>query len=519
MTSNIELSEADLITVAKYHYQHSFKSFVRDAWHIHHPNTPFIDNWHIGAICEHLEAQSRGEIQRLIINVPPGAMKSLTAGVYWEPWEWLTNPSIQVVAMAANEALSIRDNQRARWLIDSPWYQRMNPIKLKSDANSSGKYYNEDMGFRWAIPFTSITGFRADRVVIDDAISASNAASDTERHKVNEAFWTNVITRLNDPKRSTLTIIQQRLHEDDLVGNILASDQAHRWEKLILPMERTTTYYTTKIGFSDPREVGELLFPDRWEDEDIAEFKSRPYDWASQHQQDPVPTKDGLFRKEWIDDNLYDEADLPKDLLYYLVSDHAVSDGSKNDYNVVLLIGLNSDKDIFVIDHFRDQCILRDAMGIMTDDSGKLKVAAKGALAFARRKPIVRWFAEGDNNFKGIKGLVEDAKRATGTHAPIELVSPHGKNKAAKSAALQSYMSLGKVHFRRGSRLYADALQEFVRFPVGKHDDIVDSLAIFCRVIDEAHPAIIAPVGIKGEKPDGYQSRSKPKPDRQAGFY
>ena len=517
MSPNIEISQADLLAVARYHYQHSFKSFVRDAWPTLHPTTKFLDNWHIDAICEHLEAQTRGDIQRLMIAVPPGSMKSLLCGVFWSCWEWITNPSVQIVAMAANEALSIRDNQKARWLIESPWYQRFNPVKLKSDANAAGKYINEDMGFRWAIPFTSVTGFRADRILIDDAIAAKKAKGDVSREEINETFWTNVITRLNDPKSSTITIIQQRLHEDDLVGNILASSQAHRWEKLILPMERTSYHHVTKIGFSDPRKDGELLFPDRWSDEDIEEFKSRPYDWASQHQQDPVPSKDGLFQREWIDDNLYDE--LPSDLLYYLASDHAVSDGAKNDYNVVLLLALDSRKNIYVVDHFREQCILKDAMGIATDDDGKMKVGAKGALAFAKRKPIVRWFAEGDNNFKSIKGLVEDAKRATGTHAPIELVSPHGKNKAEKSGALQSYMSLGKVHFRKGSRLYPDALQEFVRFPVGKHDDIVDALAIFCRVIDEAHPAIITPIGIKGEKPDGYKSRSKPRPDRQSGLY
>jgi phage terminase large subunit-like protein len=518
--SHIEVNNADALEVIRYHYAKSYRTFVRDAWKIHHPTVTMISNWHIDAICDHLEAQSRGDIQRLIINVPPGSMKSLLAGVYWSAWEWLTNPSIQVVAMAANEALSIRDNQKARWLIESPWYQTFANIKLKSDANAASKYVNDSMGFRWAIPITSITGFRADRIMIDDPISASNATSDAKRNEVNEIFWTNVITRLNDPKLSTCTLIQQRLHEDDLVGNILANTPAGRWETLILPMERTSFHHVTRIGFSDPRTEGELLFPTRWADEDIEEFKSRPYDWASQHQQDPVPTTDGLFKREWIDDNLYERKDLPKDLHYYLATDHAVDVEDKNDFNVCLVLGIDHRKHVYVIDSFRERCELKVAMGIKTDADGKLQVANKGALSFARKYEILRWFAESDNHFKGIKGLVEDAKLATKTHAPIELVSPHGKSKVLRSNALQTYCSLGRVHFEKGSRIHADAIQEFIKFPVGKHDDIVDTLSLFCRVINEAHPAILAPVGVRGEVMDGYQRRAKRSSDpRQKGLY
>lgn len=516
--NDFDLSLADIRSIARHHYANSFKAFVKDAWHLHHPTTPFIDNWHIDAICEHLEAQTRGEITRLIINVPPGAMKSFLAGVYWPTWEWLTNPSVQIVATAANEALAIRDNQRARWLIESDWYQNFCPIKLKADANASSKFINEDMGFRWAIPFTSITGFRADRIIVDDAISASNAHSDAKRNQVNSDFWTNIVSRLNDPKRSTITVIQQRLHEDDLVGNILSA-QPDRWETLILPMEKTSFHHITKIGFSDPRKEGELLFPERWDEEEINDYKSRPYDWASQYQQDPAPTEDGLFKREWIDDNLFDRKDLPKDLIYYLATDHAVDEGSNNDYNVCLVLALDSKKDIYVVDSFRERCIAKVAMGIDIDEKGRLAIATKGALALAKKWKPHRWFAESDNNFKAIQSLVKDTMRATGVHVGIETVSPHGKSKAARTSALQGYASLGKIHFEKGSRLHADAIIEFLKFPVGKHDDIVDSLAVFCRSISEAHPAVITPTTIKGDAPDGYQRRSQKQKGRQHGFY
>jgi len=60
----------------------SLAGFVREAWHILEPNMPYVHNWHIDAICEHLEAVTRGEITRLLINVPPGSMKSLLVSVF-----------------------------------------------------------------------------------------------------------------------------------------------------------------------------------------------------------------------------------------------------------------------------------------------------------------------------------------------------------------------------------------------------------------------------------------------------
>src|SRR5258708_24569803 len=62
--------------------------FVREAWHVLEPTTPYIYSWHHAAICEHLEAITRKQITRLQINQPPATMKSLIASVLWEAWEW-----------------------------------------------------------------------------------------------------------------------------------------------------------------------------------------------------------------------------------------------------------------------------------------------------------------------------------------------------------------------------------------------------------------------------------------------
>jgi hypothetical protein len=70
----------------------SLREFVRQGWHVVEPSTVFVPSWHIDAICEHLEAITRGEIRNLLINVPPRHMKSLLVSVFWPAWEWIRFP-------------------------------------------------------------------------------------------------------------------------------------------------------------------------------------------------------------------------------------------------------------------------------------------------------------------------------------------------------------------------------------------------------------------------------------------
>src|SRR6516225_6048301 len=72
----------------------SLYEFVRQAWS-EVEAVPFVDNWHIGAICEHLQAVTAGQIGKLLINVPPGTGKSLLTCVFWPAWEWAHNPSVR----------------------------------------------------------------------------------------------------------------------------------------------------------------------------------------------------------------------------------------------------------------------------------------------------------------------------------------------------------------------------------------------------------------------------------------
>lgn len=147
----------------------SLVSFVKMAWHVLEPGAPYIHGRHIDVIAEHLEAVHRGEIRRLLINVPPGAMKSLLCGVFFPAWEWgpMNRPDLRYVGVAHEQGLGVRDNLKCRRLIESPWYQNTwgDRVSLVKDQNEKLNFENTARGFRQVATPSNVTGKRGDRVI------------------------------------------------------------------------------------------------------------------------------------------------------------------------------------------------------------------------------------------------------------------------------------------------------------------------------------------------------------------
>ena len=153
--------------------QRSLAEFAQQAWHVLEPSTPLKWGWCLDAICEHLEAVNSGQIKRLLMNVPPGSMKSLLTGVIFPAWEWARGEQeYRYLGTAHNQTLAVRDNMKCRRLIQSEWYKSMFAVELTSDQNAKTKFENSKTGFREAMSFTGMTGSRGDRVILDDPLSA-----------------------------------------------------------------------------------------------------------------------------------------------------------------------------------------------------------------------------------------------------------------------------------------------------------------------------------------------------------
>lgn len=279
------------------------RDFYHEAWPILEPRTRYKPNWHIDAIAEHLEAVSHGQITRLLINVPPGSMKSLATSVLWPAWEWGPNddPWLRYLTTSFNETPVKRDSIKMRRVVTSPWYQELWPMGFPKLGELS--FENDQTGGRVGVPFGSLTSQRGDRLIIDDPHSTETAESDAERTTTARKFREGALNRLNDEEKSAIIVIMQRLHQDDISGII--EQYGMGFEKLIIPMEyEPERTFSTSIGWSDPRKVdGELMFPDRWSRETIEAKKADQgeYVWAGQYQQRPAPREGGMFKVDKIE--------------------------------------------------------------------------------------------------------------------------------------------------------------------------------------------------------------------------
>ena len=287
----------------------SLEAFCRASWHIIEPGTQLKWNWHLSTICGYLEAFHRGEIPRnLIINVPPGTLKSILVSVMYPTWVWINNPEKRFLTVTNEQGLAIRDALRMKQIITSNWFQTKWELDLQNDQNEKTLFANIKRGHRQSQGITgATTGKRGDYLIIDDPIDAKHAFSDVIRVGVNDTYDQTLSTRLNDPNESGILLIMQRLHEGDLSGHLLKKTKT-KWVNLCIPMkfENVAQFDAGKdIGrpkLNDPRtKKGELLFPERFNAEKVEGLEEDlgEYGFAGQMQQRPVPSGGGIIKSHW----------------------------------------------------------------------------------------------------------------------------------------------------------------------------------------------------------------------------
>lgn len=325
--------------------------FVGQAWPQVEGGREFVDGWMIGAICEHLEAVHLGQIRNLLINVPPRMMKSLLCNVFWPTWVWLHKPETQFLFTSYSANLTIRDNVRARRIMESRWFQTRwgDKFGLAGDQNTKLRIDNDKGGYRVTTSIDgTTTGEGADILVIDDP----NPPKDTSETMLKAAldWWQGTMpTRVNDFKTGRKVTIQQRVHESDITGHIL-KNEAGDWVPLILPMEfevrrRCVTVALPSTGgkkWHDPRvSEGELLFPERVGPKELQTLKrglATSYLIAGQLQQRPAPEAGGMFKRDWF--RKWTSPNTPK-LEWVMTSwDTALSEKEKAAYSACTVWGI-----------------------------------------------------------------------------------------------------------------------------------------------------------------------------------
>lgn len=334
--------------------------FLRQGWHVLHDDedNELVWGWHLDALCEHLEAVETGDIQKLIVNIPPGMTKSMTASVYFPAWVWTRNPGRQFLCASYSGDLSTRDAVRCRRVIRSDWYQRRwgDTFGWSSDQVTKTRFENDENGFRVATSVGKGTGERADFLILDDPHNAEEVESPAER-KAALRWLRNTWSTRHNQENSRDILIMQRLHEEDATSELLDQwgDEA---EHLMLPMEyEPDRSCVTVLGDIDPRETkGELLLPERKSRKAVEREQRRlgSYGTAAQHQQRPTSREGGLFNDSWFLPPIA-ISEVPADCLWCRYWDKAASEG-EGAYTVGLLMGMSVSRETaFVADVARDR--------------------------------------------------------------------------------------------------------------------------------------------------------------------
>lgn len=451
------LAEADFAEVEREACRRRLSTFIKRAWSVLEPGQPYVHGWHIDAMAEHLEAVTDGQILRLLINIPPGTMKSLMTGVLWPAWEWGPRglPSTRFIGASHEATLATRDNLRMRRLIQSEWFQRLWPLALTSDQNEKTYFENERTGWRQSCAVKAMTGRRGDRVAWDDPHSVEDAHSKAALAEAERVFGETLPTRLNNPDRSAIVITMQRLHEADISGLILARELGY--EHLCLPMEWEGPRKATSIGFSDPRtSVGELLFPARFPREVVDRDKKvmGPYAVAGQFQQRPAPAQGEEFQPDMI--GVIDA--IPAGVVEWCRGwDLAATEGA-GDYTAAVKLGRMQDGRIVIADARRVQ------FGAHKRDAW-IKSTAQGD------GPAIRQSLPQD---PGQAGKAQVAALAALLAGHVTHFSPETGDKQVRARPFASQVNAGNVVMLRAP-WNRDFVEELRTFPNGLNDDMADA--------------------------------------------
>ncbi len=275
--------------------------FTRKGWEIVEGSGLYRHNWHIDLICEHLEALYNGDFQNLLMNVPPGCMKSLLTSVMFPSWVWADNPETRFLSASYGQDLSTRDAIKSRAIIESDWYKELWGKKVRIDRgqNQKTKYQNTAGGWRLA---TSVggrgTGEHPDFKLIDDPHNVKEAESDVERQ--GGLDWYDLTLSSRGVSRDAKTaVMMQRLHEADLSGHIMAKEEfATEWEHICIPMRFEPHRYTSTIGQDPRKKENELLWPELFNERKVRVLEQNlgEYGAAGQLQQRPSPPGGGILK-------------------------------------------------------------------------------------------------------------------------------------------------------------------------------------------------------------------------------
>ncbi|MBP3955411.1 phage terminase large subunit [Gemmata sp. G18] len=431
-------------------------AFTRKTFATVDPGTPYSHNWHVDLIAEYLEACTRREIKRLIINIPPRYLKSISVTVAWPAWLLGLNPAERILASSYAHSLSLKHSTDCRLVVKSDWYRRIFPnVQLVGDQDTKEKFVTTERGMRYATSVAgSVIGEGGNYLIVDDPHSAAGALSDVQRKTACTWFDQAFATRLNDKANGVIVVVMQRLHAEDLTGHLLGKGG---WEHLCIPAVAETRTFIDFGRIKLTREAGEPLHSERENLQAIDRQKVElgSYAYAGQYQQRPAPPEGGMFKAGWF--QRYERKE-EKYLRIVQSWDTAIKASQINDPSCCTTWGeRHGGWDLL-------QVVVRR---LEYPDLKSLVVSQ--ATAWQPDAILIEDKASGQQ-------LLQDLRRET--QLPIIAINPEA-DKITRAAACSALVESGRVYLPTHAAWLTDYEMEMMQFPNGAHDDQVDSTTQF----------------------------------------
>ena len=453
-----------------------------------HPN--YLAGWVHKDVALRLERFSdqvaRGESPRLMLQMPPRTGKSQEASIYFPSWHLGRHPQHEFITCSYSGSLAMGFSRKVRGLLRENDYKLLFPEAVldPDNQNAEGWQTTKGGGFVPAGVGGPITGKGAHVLLIDDPVkNAEEAESATVRQSVKDWYASTAYTRLA-PGGGVL-VIQTRWHEDDLSGWL--EDQMIKGEGDEFEIVR---YPAIAMEDERYRFEGEALHPERYDETALARIKKAvgPRVWDALYQQKPTSEVGGYFTSEMM--QMYDEAQLPENLTYYMAWDLAIGKLERNDFSVGGCVGIDEQENLWVVSLTRARMDTFEIVEAMLD-------------TYERWKPDLVGVEKGQISMTLGPHLEKRITERKLYGFPLMELNPGKRDKELRARPLQGRMRQGKVFFPRDASWMDVVRQELMGFPFAKHDDTVDVFAWLALMLQDMN----APKQPKPEKKKSWRDK------------
>ena len=417
-----------------------FLSFVKCVW------PDFVEGSHHRHIADKFNKLATGEINRLIINMPPRHTKSEFASYLLPAWMVGRDPKLKIIQATHTAELAIRFGRKAKNLIDSENYRKIFKTALQEDSKAAGRWETSAGGEYFAAGVGgAITGRGADLLIIDDPHSEQDAMSKVSLERAYEWYTSGPRQRLQPGGK--IILVMTRWSTKDLTGALVANQKeakSDQWHVVEFPA----------IMDNGP------VWPEYWKLDELEKVKAAlpVTKWNAQWMQQPTSEEGAILKREWWQE--YDGDDIPP--IYHVIQSYDTAFLKKEtaDYSAITTWGV----------------------WYPSEDSGAnliLLDAIKGRYEF----PELRRVALEQYRYWNPETVIIEAK-ASGLPLTYELrkmdipvmnyTPSKGNDKHARVNAVAPLFESGMIWAPK-QKFAEEVIEECASFPYGDHDDLVDS--------------------------------------------